>query len=41
MNPKKYIEKMIDGYANLLDHKTSSKYKSPLKKEDYPDLDTT
>ena len=41
MAPKKYIEKMNEGYTNVFNKKPSSKYKSPLKKRDHPELDTT
>ena len=41
MAPKKYIEKMNDGYRNMFNKKPSSKYKSPLEKGDHPELDTT
>ena len=41
MAPKKHIEKMNDGYTNIFNKKPSSKYKSPLKKGDHPELDTT
>ena len=40
MAPKKYAEKMIDGYKNTFDEKPSSKYKSPLERKDHPELDT-
>ena len=38
--PKKYIEKTIDGYTRIFNHKPSTKYKSPLEKGDHPDRDT-
>ena len=37
--PKKYIEKMIDGYQNMFGEKPKTKYKSPLEGGDYPELD--
>ena len=39
MIPKKYIEKMIDGYTNICNKKPSSKYKSALEKGDHPEID--
>ena len=41
MSPKKYIEKMNDGYTNMFNKKLSSKYKSPLEKGNYYELETT
>ena len=41
MAPKKYIEKINDGYTNIFNKKPSSKYKSPLEKGDHSELDTT
>ena len=41
MAPKKYIEKMNNGYKNMFNKKPSSKYKSPLEKGDHPEVDTT
>ena len=37
MAPRKYIEKMNDGYTNIFNKKPSSKYKSPLEKGDHPE----
>ena len=40
MAPKKHIEKMNNGYTSIFIKKPSSKYKSPLEKGDYPELET-
>ena len=37
--PKKYIEKMIDGYQNMFGEKPKTKYKFPLEGGDHPELD--
>ena len=41
MAPKKYTEKIIDGYKNMFNKKPSSKYKSPPGKRDHSELDIT
>jgi hypothetical protein len=37
--PKRYIEKMVASYVSLFGTKSSTKYLSPLKKGDHPELD--
>ena len=37
----KYIEKMVDSYYNMFEHKPKLVYISPLEKGDYPELDTS
>ena len=32
---------MIEGYKKMFNKKPSAKYKSPLEKEDHPELDIT
>jgi hypothetical protein len=39
MAPKRYIEKMIASYVSLFGMKQNTKYHSPLKKGDHPELD--
>ena len=39
MAPRKYFEKMIDGYKNMFNEKPPSNFKSPLEKGDHPKLD--
>ena len=41
MAPRKYIEKMIDGYINMFKEKPKMKYSSPLEKNDHPEVDTS
>ena len=41
MPPKRYIEKMIDGYTTIFEKRPLSKYKSPLEEGDLPELNTT
>ena len=41
MAPRKYIEKMIDGYTHMFKEKPKMKYSSPLEKGDHPEMDTT
>ena len=43
MAPRKYVEKMIDGYINMFGEKpkTKAKCSSPLEKGDHPELDVT
>jgi hypothetical protein len=41
MAPKKYIEKMMMGYEQMIGEKPSSKVHSPLEKGDHPELDTS
>ena len=38
MAPRKYIDRMIDGYKNMFNEKPPSNYKSPLEKGDHPEL---
>jgi hypothetical protein len=39
MAPKKYIEKMISTYERLFGEKPRDKYRSPLDRDDHPELD--
>jgi hypothetical protein len=41
MAPKKYIKKMMMGYAQMFGEKPLSKVHSPLEKGDHPELDTS
>ena len=41
MAPRKYIDKMIDGYFNMFGEKPRTRYSSPLEKGDHPELDTS
>ena len=41
MGPRKYIEKMMDGYEQMFGEKPSTKFSSPLEKNDHPELDTS
>ena len=41
MAPRKYIEKMIDGYINMFKERPKMKFSSPLEKNDHPELDTS
>ena len=41
MNPKKYIEKMVQSYEQLYGCKPSQTPQSPLVENDHPELDTT
>ena len=41
MQPKKYIEKMCDGYTQMFGEKPSHKYAAPLESGDHPELDTS
>jgi hypothetical protein len=41
MAPKKYIQKMIDGYIRMFGEKPRSVYHSPLEEGDHPELDTS
>jgi hypothetical protein len=41
MAPKKYIEKMIDGYERMFGEKPKMNVTSPLEKGDHPEIDTT
>ena len=39
MAPRKYIEKMVDGYVNMFGEKPRTRFSSPLEKGDHPELD--
>ena len=39
--PKKYIHKLADTYKRLFDEDTPTGYKTPLDKNDHPELDTS
>ena len=39
--PKKYIDKVADTYNKLFDEDPSKGYKTPLDKNDHPELDTS
>ena len=41
MQPKKYIEKMCDGYTQMFGEKPSNKFSSPLESGDHPELDNS
>ena len=41
MAPRKYIDKMIDGYFNMFGEKPRTRYSSPLEKGNHPELDTS
>ena len=41
LNPRMYIEKMIQAYEQLYGCKPSTTYQSPLKENDHPELDTS
>ncbi|NND72996.1 MAG: hypothetical protein HKN43_15585, partial [Rhodothermales bacterium] len=41
IEPKKYIERMIEGYENMFGSKPAHKYTSPLEKGDHPELDNS
>ena len=41
MGPRKYIEQMLDGYEQMFGEKPSTKFHSPLEKNDHPELDTS
>jgi hypothetical protein len=41
MDPKKYIDKMIQGYEHLFGCKPNTRAQSPLEENDHPELDTT
>ena len=39
--PRKYIDRMVQAYESLFGTKPSTKYTSPLEKNDHPELDTS
>jgi hypothetical protein len=39
MQPRKFIEKMVDGYERMFGEKPKTLYQSPLEKGDHPELD--
>ena len=39
--PKKYIEKLKETYVRLFDTEPSKGHKTPLEKNDHPELDTS
>jgi hypothetical protein len=41
MHPKKYIDKMIDGYECMFGEKPRMNVYSPLEKGDHPEVDTS
>jgi hypothetical protein len=41
MAPRKYIDKMLDGYERMFGEKPTTKFTSPLEKGDHPELDTS
>ena len=41
IQPKKYIEKMVDTYERLFGSKPKDVYTSPLEKGDHPEMDTS
>ena len=41
MNPKKYIDKMIQGYEQMFGNKPNTVHQSPLAENDHPELDTS
>lgn len=41
MRPKKYVEKMIKGYAQMFGEQPKRRVFSPLEKGDHPELDTS
>ena len=41
IDPREYIDKMIDGYKNMFNEKQPGNFKSTLEKGDYPELDNT
>jgi Reverse transcriptase (RNA-dependent DNA polymerase) len=41
MQPRKYIEKMIETYERLFGMRPSRKFQSPLEKGDHPEMDTS
>ena len=40
-SPKKYINKMINGYQTMFGHKPKTNVSSPLEKGDHPELDNS
>jgi hypothetical protein len=41
MAPKKYIQRMVDNFEMMFGYKPTTKYRSPLEKNDHPELDDT
>jgi len=41
LDPKRYIEKMVQAYEQLYGEKPSTKFHSPLEHNDHPELDTS
>jgi hypothetical protein len=41
MAPKKYIQKLIDGYVRMFRKKPQNEYHSSLEEGDHPELDTS
>ena len=41
MDPKRFIEKMINGYEQMFSEKPKTKPQSPLEEGDHPELDTS
>ena len=41
IQPRKYIEPMVETYTRLFGEKPKEMYSSPLKKGDHPELDTS
>ena len=41
MNPRKYIDKMVQGYEQIFGCKLSTSFQSPLEENDHPELDVT
>ena len=41
MAPKKYIEKMVDGYVKMFGEKPRTRFPSLLEKGDHPELDNS
>ena len=41
MAPRKYIDKMIDGYFKMFGEKPKTRYSSPLEKGNHPELETS
>ena len=40
MQPKKYIDKVAEGYERMFGEKPNQLYRSPLAKGDHPETDT-
>ena len=41
MDPRKYIDEIVDGYKMMFGEKPNTNMSSPLEKGDHPDLDDT